>query len=103
MTHTALHPVFTNTITVTADAIDANGHVNNVVYVQWMQDIAVEHFSLLGGLEAMGDNATWVASEHKVQYLTPAREGDEIEMQTWVESMRRVRSLREPGSHGGNP
>ncbi len=87
-------PVFAKTVTVRADVIDGNGHVNNVAYVQWMQDIAIEHFTSLGGVEAMGDAVTWVAAEHKVQYLAPALEGDVIEIRTWVAEMRRVRSLR---------
>lgn len=94
MSGQAVTPVFRKTVTVRADAIDGNGHVNNVAYVQWMQDIAIEHFTSLGGVEAMGDEVTWVAAEHKVQYLAPALEGDVIEVHTWVAEMRRVRSLR---------
>ena len=75
-------------------AIDENGHVNNVAYVQWMQDIAVEHYSSIGGVEAQGYDATWVVREHRIEYLLPAYEGEEIEVRTWVENIRRVRSLR---------
>ena len=32
--------VYTRSFTIPADAIDENGHVNNVAYVRWMQDIA---------------------------------------------------------------
>lgn len=86
--------VFRRTITVPPEAIDANGHVNNVVYVQWMQDLAVEHYAAMGGPVAHGADCTWVASEHRVRYLVPALEGEEIEAQTWVENCRRVRSRR---------
>lgn len=86
--------VFVRRITVGPQAIDANGHVNNVVYVQWMQDLAVEHYTSVSGLEAQGAEATWVAHEHRVRYLAQAREGDTIEARTWVETMRRVRSKR---------
>jgi len=75
-------------------AIDENGHVNNVAYVQWMQDIAIEHYRSIGGLEAQGNSATWVIREHRIEYLLPAFAGDEIEVRTWVENIRRVRSLR---------
>lgn len=85
---------YAKTITVTRDFIDENGHVNNVVYVQWMQDIAVEHYSAIGGVAAQGPDATWVVREHKIEYFLPAFEGDEIEIRTWVENIRRVRSLR---------
>ena len=89
-----LSPTYSKTITIPASVIDENGHVNNVAYVQWMQDIAVEHYASIGGIEAQGADATWVVREHKVEYLLPAFAGEEIEIRTWVENARRVRSLR---------
>jgi acyl-CoA thioester hydrolase len=86
--------IFTKTIIIPASVIDENGHVNNVTYVQWMQDIAVEHYATAGGVTAQGQNATWVVHEHKVEYLRPAFAGEKIEIRTWVEDARRVRSLR---------
>jgi acyl-CoA thioester hydrolase len=38
--------------------------------------------------------ATWVVREHRIEYLLPAFAGEEIEIKTWVENIRRVRSLR---------
>jgi acyl-CoA thioester hydrolase len=89
-----LSPVYTKIIQITENSIDENGHVNNVAYVQWMQDIAVEHYSSIGGVEAQGPDSTWVVREHKIEYLLPAFEGEQIEIRTWVENIRRVRSLR---------
>ena len=43
---------------------------------------------------AQGDTATWVVREHKIEYLLPAFANEEIEIRTWVENIRRVRSLR---------
>lgn len=86
--------IYTKVMTIPQSAIDENGHVNNVTYVQWMQDIAVEHYASIGGIEAQGPEATWVVREHKVEYLLPAFAGEEIEVRTWVENFRRVRSLR---------
>ena len=87
-------PTYSKTITVPKEVIDGNGHVNNVVYVQWMQDIAVEHYSSIGGVKAQGPESTWVIREHKIEYFLPAFEGEVIEIRTWVENVRRVRSLR---------
>ena len=56
--------------------------------------ITVEHYTAIGGIEAQGPDATWVVREHKVEYLLPAFAGEEIEIRTWVENIRRVRSLR---------
>ena len=89
-----ISPTYTKTITIPASVIDENGHVNNVTYVQWMQDIAVEHYASIGGVEAQGPDATWVIREHKIEYLLPAFAGEKIEIRTWVENIRRVRSLR---------
>lgn len=86
--------VYTRSFTIPGDAIDENGHVNNVAYVQWMQDIAVEHYASIGGIEAQGDEATWFIREHKIEYFLPAFAGEELEIRTWVENVRRVRSLR---------
>ena len=85
---------YTKTIIIPNNSIDENGHVNNVAYVQWMQDIAVEHYASIGGIEAQGADATWVIREHRIEYLLPAFEGEEIEIRTWVENIRKVRSLR---------
>ena len=86
--------VYTRSFTIPSEAIDENGHVNNVAYVQWMQDIAVEHYASIGGIEAQGSSATWVVREHKIEYFLPAFAGEKIEIKTWVENIRRVRSLR---------
>ena len=59
-----------------------------------MQDIAVEHYSSIGGVEAQGPESTWVVREHKIEYFLPAFDEEEIEIRTWVENIRRVRSLR---------
>lgn len=86
--------MYSKNISIPASAIDENGHVNNVTYVQWMQDIAVEHYASIGGIEAQGPDSTWVIREHRIEYLLPAFEGEEIEIRTWVENIRKVRSLR---------
>jgi acyl-CoA thioester hydrolase len=87
--------VYTRLFTIPRDAIDENGHVNNVAYVQWMQDIAVEHYEAIGGTHPMRlAGATWVVREHKIEYFLPAFAGEEIEIKTWVENIRRARSLR---------
>jgi acyl-CoA thioester hydrolase len=87
-------PIYTKVFTIPEKAIDENSHVNNVAYVQWMQDIAVEHYSSIGGIQAQGPNATWVVRGHRVEYFLPAYAGEEIEIRTWIENIQRVRSLR---------
>jgi len=87
--------VFRHSFSVPESAIDQNGHVNNVAYVQWMQDVAIRHFEASGCADApqvMG--GTWVARSHRIDYLRPAFLGDSIEARTWVAALRRVRSTR---------
>ncbi len=80
---------------VPKEAIDVNGHVNNVTWVQWMQDLAVAHWEHVGGMRVNHDyEATWVARSHHIEYLRPGFEGDSIEALTWVANIGRVRSLR---------
>jgi acyl-CoA thioester hydrolase len=87
--------IFRHEFEVPESALDRNGHVNNVQYVQWMQDVAVMHADAAGcsaATDAAG--ATWVARSHWVEYLRPAFAGDRISVVTWVSSFRKVRSLR---------
>jgi acyl-CoA thioester hydrolase len=89
-----LSPIYNKSLVIPETVIDENGHVNNVAYVQWMQDIAVEHYASIGGIQAQGPDATWVVRSHRIEYFLPAFVGEEIEIRTWVENIQRVRSLR---------
>ena len=71
--------IYRHVFTVPDSATDQNGHVNNVVYVQWMQDVAILHFGASGGAKAMhGAGATWVARSHRIEYLKPAFAGEGV-------------------------
>ena len=90
-----MDPVYRVEITVPPSAVDRNRHVNNVAYVQWMQDAALQHSGATGCTrmtEAIG--ATWVARMHRIEYLRPAFAGEAITVLTWVADFRKVRSLR---------
>ena len=88
-------PIFPYEFTIPNEAVDENGHVNNVMYVQWMQDAAVRHYDAMGGRQITIDlGATWVVRSHTVEYLRPAFAGERVKVLTWVVNMRRVRSLR---------
>jgi acyl-CoA thioester hydrolase len=57
--------------------------------------IAVEHYESISGVDPMRTiGAIWVVREHKIEYLLPAYANEEIEIRTWVENVRKVRSLR---------
>jgi acyl-CoA thioester hydrolase len=87
--------VFELRFVVPAAAVDRNGHANNVEYVRWMQDVAVQHAEATGGtaaIESLG--MSWVARSHLIEYLSPAFAGDLVVAWTWVAQFRRVRSTR---------
>ncbi len=87
--------IFQFDIPVTAEVVDRNGHVNNVAYIQWLQDAAVRHAKSAGCMDATSAaGATWVVRSHYIEYLAPAFAGDTLTMQTWVVNFQKVRSLR---------
>jgi acyl-CoA thioester hydrolase len=82
-------------LTVPKEAEDQNGHVNNIEYLRWMQDAAVQHSGTSGCTEATNSiGATWVIRSHWIEYLKPAYAGQKIVVLTWVSDFRRVQSLR---------
>lgn len=82
-------------IEVISENVDRNGHVNNVVYIQWMQDAAVAHAEASGCTRASrAVGATWVVRTHQIEYLSPAFSGDKLTLLTWPSNFQRVRSLR---------
>ena len=76
--------IFDLKIQVQPEHIDVLGHVNNVVYIQWMQDVAESHIETLGlGLaEYIQLKHAMVAVEHHVQYRKAALEGEEVILRT---------------------
>ena len=88
--------IYRHSLTVPAAAIDAQGHVNNLEYIRWMQDAAVAHSAVQGWpserYQEIG--AGWVVREHKIQYQAPGFADDEIVVLTWVASFHKIRSLR---------
>ncbi|UCD65938.1 MAG: acyl-CoA thioesterase [Deltaproteobacteria bacterium] len=95
MTEPDSNTIFSYGFIIPESSLDQNGHVNNVVYVQWMQDVAILHANATGGTRAMhAAGGTWVVHSHKVEYLSPAFANEEIVALTWVVNFRRVRSVR---------
>ncbi len=95
MIETGSGNIYRYEFTVPESATDQNGHVNNVVYVQWMQDVAVLHSDSVGGTDAMNAaGGSWVVHSHKIEYLKPAFAEEEVIALTWAVNFRRVRSVR---------
>lgn len=81
--------IFDLELTVKPEQIDILGHVNNVVYISWMQDVALAHVEALGlGVQQYIElKHAMVAVEHHVQYRKAALEGDQIILRTWLDDI----------------
>ncbi len=96
--------IYSKQFAVPPEAIDVNGHVSNLAYVAWMQDIAIEHSAAAGWPMSryLELGAGWVVRSHFVEYLRPAFEGEPVSVHTWVPRFdqratpRRYLFLREP-------
>ena len=74
---------YKKTIIVLREHLDAINHVNNVVYVQWMQDIAVEHWNSVA-TDTLKQELLWMIKRHEVDYFNQAFLGDKLTMETWT-------------------
>jgi acyl-CoA thioester hydrolase len=85
--------VFEKTITVSHNDLDGLNHVNNVRYVQWVQDVAEEHWNLKAPTKIL-DAYFWVMLSHHIQYKGQAFLNDELVLKTFVTKSEGVTSTR---------
>ncbi len=74
---------FTLTITAVPEDIDELGHVNNAVWVRWIQDIAVAHWQAVAPPEQV-DAFVWVVTRHAIDYRGNVAAGETVTGETWV-------------------
>jgi acyl-CoA thioester hydrolase len=88
--------VLIHQLAVPADVIDVNGHVNNLAYLRWMQEVAIQHSTAQGWpverYQAAGTG--WVVRSHFIEYLAPAFQGESLSILTWVAGFKRHASPR---------
>ena len=63
--------------------LDEQGHVNNVVYLRWAQDVATAHWEVLAPAEDQA-SVGWVVLRHEIDYLAAGLLGEELVVRTWV-------------------
>ncbi|WP_448662359.1 acyl-CoA thioesterase [Sphingomonas sp. CJ20] len=94
---------YTARITATAEDIDVLGHVNNAVWVKWIQDVAVAHWDSVAAPEHQAAYI-WVITRHEIDYRGNVAQGETVTAETWVESPPRGarfdRHMRFLGSDG---
>lgn len=88
--------IFDLKLTILPSHIDALGHVNNVCYVAWMQDVAITHSEYLGlGVQEYQQlKHAMVAVEHHVQYRKPTHLGQKLVLRTWLADLNALYSIR---------
>jgi acyl-CoA thioester hydrolase len=76
-------------VPVVAADIDEQNHVNNTVYLRWVQDVATAHWRAITSREAQ-DTIGWIVLRHEIEYKAPAALGDEVVLRTWVGTATRL-------------
>ena len=84
---------FTLKLKVSKEDIDTLHHVNNLVYVKWMDDIATKHYAFLTKDNPLSQYV-WVVTRHEIDYKNQAILGDEITVKTWVGETKGITSVR---------
>ncbi len=84
---------FEKQLVVKASDIDNLDHVNNVRYVQWIQDISKEHWQSLAP-EDLQKQVAWVVMHHDITYKSSAKLNDVITLKTYIDSSRGATSIR---------
>jgi acyl-CoA thioester hydrolase len=76
-------------MSVLSEDIDEQNHVNNTVYLRWVQEVASAHWRALAS-ETAQESIGWVVLRHEIDYNAPACLGDEIVLRTWVGKATRL-------------
>ncbi|HYS95017.1 MAG TPA: thioesterase family protein [Chthoniobacterales bacterium] len=80
-------------VSVLPGDIDEQNHVNNTVYLRWIQDVATAHWKSLASAESQAAIG-WIVLRHEIDYKMPASLGNEILLRTWVGKASRLKFER---------
>ena len=81
--------------------LDVVGHVNNAVYLNWVEQVAIDHVEALGfGRDwSLAQGGVWVVREHHVTYHRPVGYGDVVLVTTLPQEIGGVRGTRRTEVH----
>jgi len=85
--------IYEKSINVSNSDLDSLNHVNNVRYVQWVNDIAKEHWQQNASEEIL-ENFFWVMINHSIEYKSSALLNDVVKLKTFVIKSEGVTSTR---------
>lgn len=74
---------FALSITAQPEDIDELGHVNNAVWVRWIQDMATAHWNAIAPKEAI-EQYIWVVTRHEIDYRGNVGVGETVTGRTWI-------------------
>ena len=77
------------TLSVMPGDIDEQDHVNNTVYLRWVQEVATAHWRAVASAQTQ-ESIGWVVLRHEIDYKAPAALGDGVVLRTWVGKATRL-------------
>lgn len=85
--------IYETEIEVSPEDLDELEHVNNVRYVQWIQDVSKAHWEQVVP-ESVRENMIWVVRRHEILYKGAALQGDALRLTTYVDTFQGFISKR---------
>jgi len=93
--------IFKHTINVGLEDLDELNHVNNVVYISYLQEAAIAHWLNSVSKETV-DGIRWVVRKHEIEYFKAAFEKDILVVSTWISEYTQISSVRQYEIKRGN-
>jgi len=99
---------FEISLSVMPGDIDEQNHVNNTVYLRWVQEAAIAHWRAIASPQMQADTL-WVVLRHEIDYKAPALAADHLIVTTWIGTATRLTFTRHTqidragGSAGASP
>ncbi len=84
---------FQHSLKVASHHIDNLNHVNNTVYLQWVQDVAYSHWNVLA-TKSIKESYVWMVLRHEIDYVSQAFLDDIITVYTWIDKTEGAKSIR---------
>ncbi|MDM9631920.1 acyl-CoA thioesterase [Robiginitalea aurantiaca] len=80
-------------VTVAPEHLDDLNHVNNVQYLEWVQQVSKAHWQKLS-LPEWDMHYIWVVHSHLIRYHQPAFLGEELVISTFIKAAKGAKSER---------
>ncbi|MFT6126008.1 MAG: acyl-CoA thioester hydrolase [Saprospiraceae bacterium] len=85
--------IFSREIIVPQSAIDARGHVNNLVYLEWCLEVAEAHWETKANTD-LKKKFAWYVLHHSIDYKASVFEGEQLKVETWIANYKGAKCER---------